>query len=46
VQEILAHFITIERSMHRLFKDILSGGRGSRPDFDVERFNRTQPRKL
>ena len=46
VQEILAHFITIERSMHRLFKDILSGGRGSPPDFDVERFNRTQPRKL
>jgi hypothetical protein len=46
VQEILAHFITIERSMHWLFKDILSGGRGSPPDFDVERFNRTQPRKL
>jgi hypothetical protein len=46
VQEILAHFITIERSMHRLFRDILSGGRGSPPDFDIERFNRTQPRKL
>jgi hypothetical protein len=46
VQEILAHFITIERSMHWLFKDILSGGRGSPPDFDLERFNRTQPKKL
>jgi hypothetical protein len=46
VREILAHFITIERSMHRLFKDILSGGRGSPPDFDIERFNRTQPGKL
>lgn len=46
VQEILAHFITIERSMHRLFKEMLSGGRGSPPDFDFERFNRTQPRKL
>lgn len=46
VQEILAHFITIERSMHWLFKDILSGGRGSPPDFDIDRFNRTQPKKL
>ncbi len=46
VQEILAHFITIERSMHGLFRDILSGGHGSPPDFDIERFNRTQPRKL
>ncbi|MGE5258617.1 MAG: DinB family protein [Hyphomicrobiales bacterium] len=46
VREVLAHFITIERSMHWLFKDILSGGRGSPPDFDVERFNRTQPAKL
>ena len=46
VQEILAHFITIERSMHWLFKDILAGGRGSPPDFDIERFNRTQPRKF
>lgn len=46
VKQVLAHFITIERSMHRLFKDILSGGPGSSDDFDVERFNRTQPAKL
>jgi DinB superfamily len=46
VQQVLAHFITIEGSMQRLFKDILSGGPGSRVDFDVERFNRTQPQKL
>ena len=32
--------------MHWLFKDILSGGRGSPADFDLERFNRTQPQKL
>ena len=31
--------------MQRLFKDILSGGRGSPLDFDVECFNQTQPRK-
>src|SRR5512143_3263014 len=32
--------------MHWLFKDIHSGGRGSPPEFDIERFNRTQPKKL
>ncbi|MBW2434481.1 MAG: DinB family protein [Deltaproteobacteria bacterium] len=45
VQQVLAHFITIERSMQWLFKDILSGGPGSPEGFDVERFNRTQPQK-
>jgi hypothetical protein len=30
VQQVLAHFIAIERSMHWLFKDILSGGRARR----------------
>ena len=46
VREILAHLITIEGSMQWLFRDILSGGPGSPPDFDLERFNRTQPKKL
>lgn len=46
VKQVLAHFITIERSMHWLFNDILSGGPGSPEDFDFERFNRTQPIKL
>ena len=46
VKQVLAHFVTIERSMQWLFKDILSGGQGSPEDFDVERFNRTQPRRL
>ena len=45
VQQVLAHFITIERSMQWLFKNILAGGPGSTEDFDVERFNRTQPKK-
>jgi hypothetical protein len=45
VQQLLAHFIAIERSMQFLFKDSLSGGRGSPPDFDVNRFNLTQTRK-
>ncbi len=46
VQQVLAHFITIEGTMHWLFKDILAGGPGTPEDFDLDRFNRTQPRKL
>ncbi|MGD8342623.1 MAG: DinB family protein [Desulfobacterales bacterium] len=46
VQQVLAHFITIERSMQWLFKNILSGGPGSPEGFDVERFNLTQPKKF
>ena len=46
IKLVLAHFVTIERSMHRLFKNILAGGPGSPKDFDIDRFNRTQPRKF
>lgn len=46
VIEMLAHLITIEKSMQSLFKNILSGGEGAPPDFDVERFNRSQPKKI
>ncbi len=46
VKLILAHFVTIERSMHWMFKNMLSGGPGSPKDFDIDRFNRTQPKKL
>lgn len=45
-EQVLAHLITIEKSMHHLFKNILAGGPGSPPDFDIERFNRSQPAKL
>jgi len=45
-RQVLAHLVTIEKSMHALFRDILSGGPGSPEDFDVARFNRNQPRKL
>ena len=45
-KQVLAHFITIERSMHWLFKNISSGGSGAPEDFDIERFNRTQTSKL
>lgn len=46
VIQVLAHLVTIERSMQRLFSNMLSGGPGAPPDFDIERFNRTQPKKL
>jgi len=45
-RQILAHFATIEATMHWLFKDLQAGGPGSPPDFDVDRFNRTQVGKL
>ncbi len=45
-QQVVAHFITIERSMHWLFKNILSGGEGSPKDFDVDRYNASQTRKF
>jgi len=45
VQQVLAHFAAIERSMHRLFTNILSGGPGAPPDFDFERYNLSQTRK-
>jgi hypothetical protein len=45
VQQVLAHFIAIERSMQWLFRDILAGGPGAPPDFDFERYNRAQTPK-
>ena len=32
--------------MQWLFQDLLAGGPGSPEDFDLDRFNRTQPKKL
>ena len=46
VRQVLAHLITIEKTMHWLFRNILEGGPGSPKDFDVARFNRSQPQKL
>jgi len=45
VQQVLAHFVAIERSMHWLFRNILAGGPGAPPDFDFERYNRSQTGK-
>lgn len=45
-RQVLAHFITIERSMHRLFENMLAGGEGAPPDFDLERYNLRQTQKM
>jgi len=39
------YFTAIERSMQALFRNILSGGRGTPADFDLNRFNLAQTRK-
>ena len=45
-RQMLAHFITIEKSMHWLFRDLLAGGAGTPDEFDLDRFNLTQVPKL
>lgn len=45
-KQVVAHFITIEHSMHWLFRNILDGGKGSPADFDPDRFNRKQVPKI
>lgn len=45
-KQVIAHFVTIERSMHWLFRNMLEGGEGSPADFDPDRFNRKQVPKI
>ncbi|MFN8422658.1 MAG: DinB family protein [Anaerolineae bacterium] len=46
-KQVLAHLITIERTMPLLWKAILAGtSAASSAEFDLERFNRAQPAKL
>ncbi len=45
VQQVLGHFAAIERSMQALFRNILAGGPWAPPDFDFERYNRSQTSK-
>lgn len=45
-KQVVAHFVTIERSMHWLFRNMLDGGEGSPAEFDPDRFNRKQVPKI
>ena len=46
VKDMLGHFVTIEPTQLWLFKNIAEGGEGSPEDFDLDRFNRGQPKKV
>jgi hypothetical protein len=46
VHQILAHFVSVERAFQWLTADIVSGGKGAPEDFDLDRFNDEQVRKL
>jgi hypothetical protein len=39
IRNILAHFVTSERGLLKLFERILQGGEGSPDDFSIDRYN-------
>jgi hypothetical protein len=45
VRSLLAHYVTSERALLKLFVDVLGGGPGARADFDVDRYNAGQQKK-
>ena len=45
IRNILAHFVTSERGLVRLFEQIRQGGAGSPDDFSIDRFNASQQEK-
>jgi len=46
VRDVLAHFVSVEKSILKLFENIHSGGGGASEDFSVDRFNAEQVSKL
>jgi len=46
VRDVLAHFVSVEKSILKLFENIRSGGGGASEDFSVDRFNVSQVSKL
>lgn len=45
VRNVLAHFVTSERGLVKLFEQIRQGGAGSSEDFSIDRYNEAQQRK-
>ncbi len=39
VRSILAHFVTAERGLLKLFEDVRQGGEGASADFSIDRYN-------
>ena len=44
--QFLAHFISVERAFQWLIDNIVSGGTGTPPEFDLDRFNHEQVKSL
>ena len=45
VRNVLAHFVTSERGLHKLFKNVLKGGLGASDDFSIDYYNARQQEK-
>lgn len=45
IRNILAHFVTSERGLVKLFEQIRQGGSGAAVDFSIDRFNASQQEK-
>lgn len=46
VRNVLAHFVTSERGLHKLFESIREGGLGASDDFSIDRYNARQQEKV
>jgi hypothetical protein len=45
IRNVLAHFVTSERGLIKLFEQIRLGGEGSPSDFSIDRYNATQQQR-
>jgi hypothetical protein len=45
IRNVLAHFVTSERGLVKLFERIRTSGEGSSDDFSIDRYNAAQQRK-
>jgi DinB superfamily len=46
VRNVLAHFVTSERGLVKLFESIRQGGSGAADDFSIDRYNEAQQQKV
>ncbi|MCC7118967.1 MAG: DinB family protein [Anaerolineales bacterium] len=46
LRDVLAHFVTAERGLVKLFEQIRTGGAGAAEDFSIDRYNAAQQQKV
>jgi hypothetical protein len=46
IHQLLAHFVSAERGLMQLVRDISAGGRGAPDDFDIDDFNENEVAEL